>query len=331
MSEVIVKSMKKNVLGIEELLKPSSSPSEDESQLNEELAVNDLPPLIYHADDQGAQRSARSDGATDGANHGTFQMYENDEGSESEEEDEDDEQLETEESKVLVVEAAPIDISCMTISEAFSIYPKDIVEEAIKKELQNMIEMKVFRMVADGTDVPRKMLIPSKFFLKDKESGGEAILKGRFVGGGHRQHEDERKSSPTASPQTIFVTLMDASEKKKRVLVGDVPCVYLHTERGDLPKVYVRLSREMTTIFVKLCPEYASKVKDDGTLIVEILKGLHGLVESGYTWYNHLTTYLISIGFTACKFDKCVFKKGDINLVVYVDDLLLIGPRKRDS
>jgi len=34
-----------------------------------------------------------------------------------------------------------------------------------------MIEMKVFGMVADGTDVPRKMLIPSKFFLKDKKAG----------------------------------------------------------------------------------------------------------------------------------------------------------------
>jgi len=55
----------------------------------------------------------------------------------------------------------------MTIQEAFSIYPQDMVEEAIKKELQNMIEMKVFGIV-DGTDVPRKMLIPSKFFLKDQ-------------------------------------------------------------------------------------------------------------------------------------------------------------------
>jgi len=86
---------------------------------------NELPPLIYAADDQGAQRSARSDGATDGATDGAVQMSEENEESESEEEDEDDERVEAEESKVLVVEAAPIDISCMTI-----------VEEAIKKELK---------------------------------------------------------------------------------------------------------------------------------------------------------------------------------------------------
>ena len=120
---------------------------------------------------------------------------------------------------------------------------------------------------------------------------------------------------------------MDASEKKKSVLVGDVPCAYLHAERGDSPKVYVRLSREMTVIFVRLCPEYKAKVEADGT-IIEILKGLYGLAESGYTWYNHLTTYLTSISFTACRFDKCVLKKGDVNLVIYVDDFLLTGSEK---
>jgi len=209
----ILKSMQeRNLLGIEELLKPGTQASEDEQKLNAKMVENELPPLVYDPADQGVQR-----GATDGANDAAVQMPDESE-SESESEDEDNEQIEVEE-KVLVVEAVPIDISCMTISEAFSIYPKDIVEEAIKKKLQNMIDMKVFGMVTDGTDVPRKMLIPSKFFLHDKGSDGEAILKGRFVGGGHRQHEEiyERKSSPTASPQTIFVSLMDAPEKKKSV------------------------------------------------------------------------------------------------------------------
>jgi len=177
---ILMSMQERNVLGIEELLKPGTQASEDEQTLNAEMVENELPPLVYNPADQGAQR-----GATDGANGGVVEMSE----SESEEEDEDDEQIEIEE-KVLVVEAAPIDILYMTICDAFSIYPKDIVEEAIMKELQNMIDMKVFGMVTDGTDVPSKMLIPSKFFLKDKGSGGEAILKGRFVGGGHRQHEE---------------------------------------------------------------------------------------------------------------------------------------------
>ena len=245
-----------------------------------------------------------------------------------EEDDEDDEELGIKESKVLVVEAVPIDIFCMTISQAYSIYPKDKVVEAIEKEIKNMIDMGVFGPVEKGSDIPKKMVIPSMFFLKDKGNSDNIELKGRFVGGGHRQDETiyERNSSPTTSPQTIFITLADAAEKKKSILIGDVPCAYLHAPRGDLPKVYVRLNKEMTAALIKLCPEFASMVQEDGTIIVEILKGLYGLIESGHTWYNHLTAFLISIGFTVCQFDKCVFKKGKINLVIYVDDLLLTGP-----
>ena len=323
---VILKSMQeRNTLGIEELLKPGTQAVEDEQRLNAEMVENEIPPLVYTPADQGAHR-----GTAHGANDGAVQVDDDDERENvDEDEPEDaDESVDVEESKVLVVEAAPVDTSCMSISEANSIYPKGIVEEAIEKEMKNMVQMGVFGMVENETNIPGKMIIPSKFFLKDKGSEGKTELKGRFVGGGHRQDDAiyERKSSPTASPQTIFITLMDAAEKKKSILAADIPCAYLHASRGDLPKVYVRLNKEMTTALVKLCPDYASKVKEDGTIIVEILKGLYGLIESGHTWYNHLTVFLISIGFTACQYDKCVFKKGEINLIIYVDDLLLTGP-----
>ena len=44
-----------------------------------------------------------------------------------------------------------------------------------------------------------------------------------------------------------------------------------------------RLSREMTEALVMLMPEYAANFREDGTIIVEILKGLYDLVESWCT------------------------------------------------
>jgi len=104
-----------------------------------------------------------------------------------------------------------------------------------------------------------KVIVPSKFFIKDKGSLSEPQLKGSFVGGGHRQDESiyERKSSPTAGTSSIFIMAVDAAHHKKHVVLADVPCAYLHASRGDLPKVYVRLSKEMTEIFIKMRPEYA--------------------------------------------------------------------------
>jgi len=77
---------------------------------------------------------------------------------------------------------------------------------------------------------------------------------------------------------------------------------------------------------VKLCPEYAPDLREDGMIIVQILKGLYSLIESGYTWYQHLTSFLLSIGSVVCISDQCLFKMGEITLVIYVDDILLTGP-----
>jgi len=116
---LILKSMQeRNALGIEELLKPGTRSSEDEQKLNEEMAGNELPPLVYDPAEARNGRNGRNDGAADGQNDGAMQMYNENENEledenvdESEEEDEDDEELETEELKVLVVETVPIDIS----------------------------------------------------------------------------------------------------------------------------------------------------------------------------------------------------------------------------
>ena len=202
-----------------------------------------------------------------------------------------------------------VDTSVMTISEAMSVYTKDLVESAMNKEMLNMVEKGVFKRVSlkESSSIPKDLIIPSKLFLKDK---GNKELKARFVGGGHRQCEKiyERKSSPTVGAATIFIVVVDAAHKNKVVAVLDVPCAYLHASRDGLPKVYIRLAKDLVKIFLKLQPDYASCVHSDGSLIVESIKGLYGLIESSFTWYNHFAKFLGELGFKCCDGDLCLFK-----------------------
>ena len=105
-------------------------------------------------------------------------------------------------------------------------------------------------------------------------------MKATFVGGGHRQSEKiyERKSSPPVGAASIFIVVIDAAHANTVVGVLDVPCAYLHASRDGLPKVYIRLGRDLVEIFLKLQPDYASCVQSDGSLIVESVKGLYGLI-----------------------------------------------------
>jgi hypothetical protein len=59
---------------------------------------------------------------------------------------------------------------------------------------------------------------------------------------------------------------------------------------------------------------------------------MYGLKQSPRMWYQKFDTYMFGLGFTRSKHDHCVYFKliGDhlIYLVLYVDDMLLIGNNK---
>jgi hypothetical protein len=73
-------------------------------------------------------------------------------------------------------------------------------------------------------------------------------------------------------------------------------------------------------------------VKGKKELICKLKKCLYGLKQSPRLWYQKFDTYMLGLGFTRSKEDHRVYFKliGDhlIYLVLFVDDMLLIGNNK---
>jgi hypothetical protein len=73
-------------------------------------------------------------------------------------------------------------------------------------------------------------------------------------------------------------------------------------------------------------------MKGKKELVCKMIKSLYGLKQLPRTWYQKFDTYMLGLGFTRSKEDHCVYFKliGDhlIHLVLYVDDMLLIGNNK---
>jgi hypothetical protein len=67
-------------------------------------------------------------------------------------------------------------------------------------------------------------------------------------------------------------------------------------------------------------------------MVWKMKNSLYGLKKSPRMWYQKFDTYMLGLGFTRNKEDHCVYFKliGDnlIYLVLYVDDMLLIGNNK---
>jgi hypothetical protein len=73
-------------------------------------------------------------------------------------------------------------------------------------------------------------------------------------------------------------------------------------------------------------------VKGKKELVCKLKKSMYGLKKSPRMWYKKIDTYMLGLGFTRSKEDHYVYFKliGDhlIYLVLYVDDMLLIGNNK---
>jgi hypothetical protein len=97
----------------------------------------------------------------------------------------------------------------------------------------------------------------------------------------------------------------------------DVKTTFLH---GDLEE----------EIYMKQPEGFVVKGKKE--LVCKMKKSLYGLKQSPRMWYQKFDTYMLGLGFTRSKEDHCVYFKliGDhlIYLVLYVDDMLLIGNNK---
>jgi hypothetical protein len=73
-------------------------------------------------------------------------------------------------------------------------------------------------------------------------------------------------------------------------------------------------------------------VKGKKELVCKMKKSMYGLKQSPRMWYQKFDTYMMGLGFTRNKENHFVYFKliGDhlIYLVLYVDDMLLIGNNK---
>ncbi|CAN0297696.1 unnamed protein product, partial [Ascophyllum nodosum] len=167
--------------------------------------------------------------------------------------------------------------------------------------------------------VPRpkgKTVLGTKTIFKQKIGKDGRIEKynRRFVAQGFRQikgiHYDE-SSSPTPSRASIRMVLGIAAMKDWELRQLDVDMAYLE---ANLPEDYR-----------KSCDQ-----------VGRLQKAVYGLVNAGLLWSKKFSAELTARGFEQCQADPCVFGrvlrgKVVVNIVVYVDDLLVASDTKRDE
>ena len=55
------------------------------------------------------------------------------------------------------------------------------------------------------------------------------------------------------------------------------------------------------------------------------------LVDASDTWHQHVKKGILSIGFKQSKVDPCLFYKGNLLFILYVDDAVCLTPKEEDA
>ena len=80
-------------------------------------------------------------------------------------------------------------------------------------------------------------------------------------------------------------------------------------------------------VYVEQPPGF--EVQDRDTHVYRLKKALYGLKQAPRAWYERIDSYRMKLGFTHSNVDPNIYFKVDrekpLILVLYVDDLLLIG------
>ncbi|GJS07033.1 retrovirus-related pol polyprotein from transposon TNT 1-94 [Tanacetum coccineum] len=199
--------------------------------------------------------------------------------------------------------------------------PKNIKEamadsawiEAMQDELHQFDRLNVWELV----DKPfGKMVIKLKWLWKNKKDEDQTVIrnKARLVAKGYAQEEGidfEESFAPVARLEAVRIFVAHAAHKSFPIYQMDVKTAFLN---GPLKEeVYVAQPEGFVD------PDHPEKV-------YLLRKALYGLKQAPRAWYDELSNFLMSKGFTKGTIDPTLFKikyGEDILLVqIYVDDII---------
>jgi len=168
--------------------------------------------------------------------------------------------------------------------------------DAMQMELQQFRKLKVWELV----DLPpNKCPIGTKWVFRNKPDDCGVVIrnKARLVVQGFAQEEGidyTEVFAPVARLEAIRIFLAHAANKNFKVYQMDVKCAFLYEDIYE--EIYVCQPPGFED------PDYPSKV-------YKLDKSMYGMHQAPRIWYETLTQYLLSKGFSRGTINMTLFKK----------------------
>eukprot|EP00171_Calliarthron_tuberculosum_P003375 IDg3375t1 len=194
-------------------------------------------------------------------------------------------------------------------------------DEAKREELLGLLKRGTFRIVLREEIESNPNVIPSRYVLAIKHKiDGSTRLKARLIVGGHRDREKNLYvyNSCTLQPTSVRILLALATILEFDIWMSDMRQGYLQPA-CDLQRKYI------------LKPDVLGLADNE---LVQIIRPLYGLPESGEYWYETLTHHHRErLRFKQSTSDFALFFRSVADKLVaisgaYVDDIIQAGTKE---
>jgi hypothetical protein len=210
----------------------------------------------------------------------------------------------------------------MYFHQAMKAPDRDEFIKAVVKEVNDHIENKHWELVPRES-VPRGVdVLPSVWSMKRKRDIKTQRVykhKARLNVHGGKQEFGENYFETYAPVVTWFSI---------RLLLVLSILNNWHTRQVDFVLAYPQADIEFD-MYMELPTGIETKYGNGKTHVLKLLKNLYGQKQAGRVWNQHLVKGLKSIGFRQSKVDECVFFRGTVIFIVYVDDGIFASPDKQ--
>ena len=204
-----------------------------------------------------------------------------------------------------------------TLAEAFKAPDGNLWRKAVNDEMKSLLENQVW----DLTNLPQgKNAVKSKwvFKLKRNDEGKVVRHKARLVAKGFTQKEGidyNEVFAPVTRLSTMRALLATAASNDYEIIQADIKTAFLN---GKLEQeVYM---------------EQPEGFAEDSNKVCKLRKTIYGLKQAPRAWHECLAKALMNEGFRKSHADPSLFTRigstGRIFILVYVDDMLLVGENK---
>jgi hypothetical protein len=201
--------------------------------------------------------------------------------------------------------------------------------EAYDKEIQSFISNDILEFVPRSSDM--KVLNWRWIFrIKENTVSGELTYKARGTLRGDHQVEGvdyDETFAPVARLKSLRILLSIVCHQDLECDNMDVNTAFLYGEKqADEPEVYVKIPQGF--------PVPIAVRRSNNEFVGKLKRHVYGLKQAPRTWFRTLSEYLVSIGFSSCVHETCLFVRRSMDQVcyifVYVDDLVIATNSKEE-